>query len=167
MSVGRILTLGLGNPFAGVKYLPTLGLGTGAEPPPPEPESGQTPAGRARRRTERFIARHKGQEYEFDSLAKLEAFVESVTTPAQKRRGKKPTVKITVPQRIEQELARFDLPSIQAEIARFDWRAAIRTWNRYESLRQSQPLDLEQSRRQQAFILARQIELEDEELMLL
>jgi hypothetical protein len=125
-----------------------------------------TPAGRSRRR-ERLIARHKGQEYEFDSIDQLEAFVEKVTTPAQKRRGKKPSIKIVVPQRVEQELARFDLPSIQAELARFDWRSAIRTWNRYESLRQSQPLDLEQSRRQQAFILARQIELEDEELMLL
>ena len=33
MSVGRILTLGLGTPFSSVKYLVTLGLGTTAIPP--------------------------------------------------------------------------------------------------------------------------------------
>jgi hypothetical protein len=136
---------------------------------PPPPDSGQTPAGRASRRIrrERFIARYKGQEYSFDSPEQLEAFVESIRTPAQKRRGKKPSVKIVVPQRVERELAQFDLPSIQAELARFDWRAAIRTWNRYEALRQSQGLDLNEAQRHQDYILARQIELEDEELMLL
>lgn len=33
MSAGRILTLGLGNPFAGRRYLPTLGFGTGGVAP--------------------------------------------------------------------------------------------------------------------------------------
>ncbi len=38
MSVGLILTLGLGAfTGGGVKYLPTLGYGTGGAPPPPPP----------------------------------------------------------------------------------------------------------------------------------
>lgn len=40
MSVGRILTQGLGSPFSGVRYLVTLGLGTAGTPPvPPAPVS--------------------------------------------------------------------------------------------------------------------------------
>lgn len=35
MALGRILTLGLGNPFAGRKYLPTLGFGAFGTPPTP------------------------------------------------------------------------------------------------------------------------------------
>ena len=44
MSVGRILTQGLGNPFAGVQYLVTLGFGTSGTPPiPPAPVADSTP----------------------------------------------------------------------------------------------------------------------------
>lgn len=127
----------------------------------PEP-SAVTPAGRSRRK-ERFIARFRDQEYLFDSPDELESFIESVRTPAQKRRGKKPAVKIVVPQAIETELSHFDLPSIKRQLEQRQWQSAIETWKRYESIKGS----FAESARQIAMVFARQLEMEDEELMLL
>lgn len=57
MSVGRILTLGLGS-FGGVNYLPTLGYASG-EAPPPSPSTDQPSGGYLRgsdrRRTQKEI----------------------------------------------------------------------------------------------------------------
>lgn len=40
MALGRIITLGLGNPFAGRKYLPTLGFGTSGTSVTPTTKTG-------------------------------------------------------------------------------------------------------------------------------
>lgn len=144
--------------------LMNLDMFGGVVPPPtPEPSVSETPAGRRTRRSERFIARFRDQEYLFDSPDELEAFIESVRTPAQKRRGKRPAVKIVVPQAIETELSHFDLPSIRRQLERYQWQSAIETWKRYESIKGS----FAESEGQIAMIFAQQLEMEDEELLLL
>ena len=75
MSVGRILTLGLGNPFAGVKYLPTLGLGTGAEPPPPATVNYQGD-GKSHRRKRRNRTQELFDNIEATLFAKMRGDVE-------------------------------------------------------------------------------------------
>jgi hypothetical protein len=90
---------------------------------PVQPVVTEQLAGRSRRRKQRFIARFKGKDHFFRSVEGLETFVKSVTKPAELRQAK-PPVKIIVPDSIDDEMAEYDLPSLQPILSRFDWTKA-------------------------------------------
>lgn len=79
-------------------------------PPPPPPNIAQTPAGR--RRLERYIARYRGEEYEFWSYEALEAFVIQCRE-AEKTRPRKyrKAVKISLEPEFREEIQQYmDVP---------------------------------------------------------
>lgn len=118
----------------------------------------EQPAGRkSRRRVERFIARYRDNEYEFESIDELRAFIESLGT-------RKPKVKVSVPESVREAFVALDLPSIETPLMRFDWPSAEKLWERYQLLRQFNPVADVASMNNR---LLRQIEREDEELLLL
>lgn len=73
MSIGSVITSGFGTP--GSKSLViTFGYGQSGVTPPP-PITPQTGAGSRRRKHTRYVARHKGEDYEFSTLRELQEFV--------------------------------------------------------------------------------------------
>lgn len=97
MTIGAILTLGLGTPFSDAKHLVTLGYGTGAQPAPPTPtptptpppaafSGGYLPSGRRRTREELRRDRERfGIQTEVQEA--IEAVAEQVIVEAPKRQS--------------------------------------------------------------------------------
>jgi hypothetical protein len=94
-------------------WTPPIGMAVGSTIPPdllpppvviPEPE--QKPAGRAKR--ERYIARYRGEEYEFSSYEALEDFVNEIREQQKKRpkRFRKP-VKISLSPDFQEEIREY------------------------------------------------------------
>ena len=75
--------------------------------PPVETSGGQKPAGRPRRkRRERYLARYKGQYYEFETVEDLEACVEKAKAEeAPKPKKQRAPIKITLSPDVEEEIA--------------------------------------------------------------
>jgi fibronectin-binding autotransporter adhesin len=113
----------------------------------------EQPAGRSRKRKQRFIARFKGKDHFFRSIEGLEAFVKSVTKPAELKQSN-PPVKIIVPASIDDEMAEYDLPSLQPILSKFDWTKAKAVIARANSV-------MEGVEKRMA------MDMEDEELLLL
>jgi hypothetical protein len=69
--------------------------------------SAQRPAGRPRRKKrERYLARYKGQYYEFETVEDLEAFVEKAKADeAPKPKKQRAPIKITLSPEFEEEIA--------------------------------------------------------------
>jgi hypothetical protein len=127
----------------------------------------ETPAGsRKKIKAVRFVARLKGDEYEFETLEELEDFVKQATDKP-KKSSKKPKIKIVIPQPVKDEFYKYDLPSIEASLSRFDWDSSREIWERYKLLSALNPVSFVQKNERIRADFLKMLELEDEELLLL
>lgn len=117
-------------------------------------------------RAVRFVARFKGEDYEFETLEELEDFVKQATQKP-KKSSKKPKIKIVIPQTVKDEFYKYDLPSIEASLSRFDWDSSREIWNRYKLLSALNPVSFVQKNERIMADFLKMLELEDEELLLL
>jgi hypothetical protein len=112
------------------------------------PDTGEQPAGGTRRRKRlQYRVRYNGQEYEAYSLAEVEDLIVQFRAqaaeelaqlpPRQKRRkAKRPIAKIEIPQELQQELYRHDLPNVAPMLEAFDFAALRAVMARLEAIRE-------------------------------